>query len=123
MKHISAKKPEILAPFINSLLVYINHRLPRVKWGVSEAVGNLAKNYPEETAKAISYLLKNTTDEKNNTTVIRWCAAFALCEIAKHNPDTRAQLISIFEEIIGCENNTGVKNVYIKALKLINKES
>ena len=122
MKHISTKKPEILAPYIDILIEYINDRLPRVKWGVPEAIGNMAKKYPDKAAKAIPYLLKNTTDDKINTTVIKWCAAFALSEIAKYNIKSRKQLLPIFEKIIEREKNNGVKNVYVKALKAIEKE-
>lgn len=122
MKHISVAKPEILAPHIPVLIKYVNYELPRVKWGVPEAIGNLSKDYPEQTAKAISVLLKNTTDDKINTTVIKWCAAYALAEIAKNNSKTRKQLLPIFEKLIKSEKNNGVKNVYIKALKAIEKE-
>jgi hypothetical protein len=121
MKHISASNPEILAPYIETLIKYINHPLPRVKWGVPEAIGNMAKDYPEQTVRAIPYLLKNTTDEKINTTVIKWCAAYALVEVAKNSPKTRKQLLPIFEKIIKAEKNSGVKNVYTKALKAIEK--
>lgn len=121
MKHISAQNPEILAPYIDTLLKYINYELPRVKWGVPEAIGNISKDFPEKTAKAIPYLLKNTTDNKINTTVIKWCAAYALTEIAKNNPKTRKQLIPIFEKIIKGEKNNGVKNVYVKVSKFMKK--
>ncbi len=122
MKHISALNPEILAPYINTLLPYINCKLPRVKWGVPEVIGNMSKDYREKAAKAIPHLLKNTTNNKINTTVIKWCAAFALAEIAKNNPKTRKQLLPIFEKLIKSEKNNGVKNVYAKALKIIDKE-
>lgn len=122
MKHVSEQKPALLAPFIDNLMKYINYELPRVKWGVPEAIGNMAKYYPDQVAKAIPYILKNTTDDKINATVIKWCAAFALSEIAKHNPKTRKQLLPIFEKIIKSEKNNGVKNVYVKALKIIEKE-
>jgi len=62
MKHISASNPEILAPYIDILAEYINYKLPRVKWGVPEAIGNMSQDYPEKAAKAIPYLLKNTTN-------------------------------------------------------------
>lgn len=122
MKHISAEKPEMLAPYIEKLIEYINYKLPRVKWGVQEAIGNMSKEYPDQTAKAIPNLLKNTTDDSINTTVIKWCAAYALTEIAKNNPSTRDQLVPIFAEIIDREANNGVRNVYIKALKKIEKD-
>ena len=123
MKHVSAQKPALLAPYIDTLIEYVNFELPRVKWGVPEAIGNMAKDYPDKVAKAIPNLLKNTTDEKINTTVIKWCAAYALAEIAKYNSKTRKQLVPIFEKIIKKEQNTGVKNVYVKALKVIEKEN
>jgi len=121
LKHVAAQSPALLAPCVDVLVKYINYRAPRVKWGVSEAIGNLAKKYPDKTAVAIPYLLKNTTDDKTNTTVIKWCAAFALTEIAKHNPETRKQLLPVFEKIIRAEKNNGVKNVYLKAMKAIEK--
>lgn len=122
MKHVSAQKPALLASFIDMLIDYVNFELPRVKWGVPGAIGNMAKDYPDKVAKAIPNLLKNTTDDKINTMVIKWCAAFALAEIAKNNPKTRKQLVPIFEKIIKTEKNNGVKNVYVKALKAIEKE-
>jgi hypothetical protein len=117
MKNVSAKNPVILAPYIVTLLEYINYPSPRVKWGVPETIGNLAKRYPDETAKAVPYLLKNTTNDPKNTTVIKWCAAFALTEIAKSNMKTKKELLPLFDVIINNETNNGVKNVYLKAMK------
>jgi hypothetical protein len=92
-----------------------------VKWGVPEAIGNMAKDFPDDVVKAIPFLLKNITDEEFNTTVIRWCSAFALCEIARYNVKTRKQLVPLFEKLIIEETNNGVRNVYVKALKAIEK--
>ncbi len=75
MKHVSAEKPELLAPYIDVLMKYINYKVPRVQWGVPEAIGNMAKEYPKQTEKAIK-----------------------------------------------AEKNNGVKNVYVKALKAIEKQ-
>jgi HEAT repeat protein len=123
LKHISASNPALLAPYLDVLIEYINHPLPRVKWGVPEAIGNLAKDFPGEVEKAIPGLLKNTTGDEENSTVIRWCAAYSLGEIARYNPAARKKLIPVFEDLINQEQNTGVKNVYIKAMKAINKDS
>jgi len=116
MKHISEQKPEILAPYIDLLMRYINYKGPRVKWGVTEAIGNLAKKYPDEMVQAIPYLLQNTVENKINTTVIRWCAVFALTEIAKYNLKLQKELVSKFKVIVKTEQNNGVKNVYLKFL-------
>jgi len=48
MKHVSALKPALLAPYIDTLVDYINDDLPRVKWGVPEAIGNMAKHDPDK---------------------------------------------------------------------------
>jgi hypothetical protein len=122
MKHISAEKPELLAPHIDVLLKYVNDKVPRVRWGVPEAIGNMARDYPAQVEKAVPYLLKNITDDEKNTTVIKWCAAFALAEIAKFNPGTRTRLLPVFEKRMKEEKNNGVRNVYAKALKAIERQ-
>ena len=122
MKHISEKEPELLAPYIDILVEYINYEAPRVKWGVPEAIVNLAKKYPDKVDKAVPYLLQNTIENKINTTVIRWCAAYGLSEIAKHNRKAQKKLTQKIKEIVKKEKNNGVKNVYLKALKEIEKQ-
>ncbi len=119
MKIVSAKEREIFKPYILDLIKYINYRAPRVKWGIPETIGNLAEKYPKEVEQAIPKLMLNTTDK---STVVRWCAAFALTEIAKYNLDKQKDLISEIKELIKKEKNNGVKNVYLKGLKTIEKE-
>ncbi len=121
MKHVSGQQPGILAPFIDRLIEYVNHRAPRVKWGISEAIGNLAREYPDKAVHAIPYLMQNTIENKTNTTVVRWCAAYGLSEIAKHNPKARGELVPKMKEIAEKEENNGVRNVYLKALRQIEK--
>jgi hypothetical protein len=118
MKHVSKNKPDIVAPYIDDLIDFINYKASRVKWGVPETIGNLAQKYPSEVEKAVPRLLVNTKDK---STVVRWCAAFALTEIAKGNPAIRKELGSKIEEIVQNEKNNGVKNVYLKALRVMNK--
>ncbi len=119
MKHISKDEPEILAPYIDELIGYINYDAPRVKWGVPETIGNLAQKFPKEVEKAVPALFANTKDK---STVIRWCAAYGLAEISKNNPKLQKELISKFSEIIKTETNSGVKNVELNALKAIEKD-
>jgi hypothetical protein len=122
MKHVSEQDPDLLAPFIDRLVKFINYKASRVKWGVPEAIGNMAKKYPDKVVPAIPFLLVNTVENKTNTTVIRWCAAYALSEIAKNNPKTRDELLPVFSKIIETDTNNGVKNVYNKSLKAINRK-
>ncbi|MBI2548994.1 hypothetical protein HYW21_06605 [Candidatus Woesearchaeota archaeon] len=119
MKHVSAQKPEFFLPYVDILVDYVNYKAPRVKWGVPESIGNIAKKYPQKVEKAIPYLLKNAVENKENTTVIRWCAAYALSEITKASKNK--ELIKKIEGLSKKEKNNGIKNVYLKALKEIEK--
>ena len=118
MKHVTKDKPEIAVPYLNEMIEYINYKASRVKWGIPESIGNMAQKFPQEVEKAVSKLFINTKEE---STVVRWCAAFALTEIAKYNPKLQKELISQFNKILKKENNNGVRNVYLKALKIIEK--
>src|SRR4030043_1495192 len=118
MKFVSKDSPGLMVPYVDILIEYIDYKAPRVRWGCPEAIGNLASKYPNEVESAIPKLLGNLKDE---STVVRWCAAFALTEIAKYNMDNQNELEGIFQELITTEQNNGVRNVYVKALKVIKK--
>ena len=118
MQQVSKNKPELLLPHIDVLVEYINYKAPRVKWGVPESIGNLAQKYPSQVEKAIPKLLLNTKDKG---TVVRWCAAYALSEIAKNNLQARNALVQQIETIVKEEQNNGVRNVYLKTLKNMKK--
>ena len=119
MKFVSKEKPDMMVPYIDTLIEYIDYKAPRVRWGCPEAIGNLASKYPLEVEGAIPKLLENLNDK---STVVRWCAAFALTEIAKSNLGKQDELVIIFRDLITVEQNNGVRNVYIKAVKEIDKE-
>jgi hypothetical protein len=100
------------------LIEYINYKTPRVKWGTSEAIANIAQKFSNKTEKAIPNLIVNTKDA---STVVRWCAAFALTEIAKNENNLAKRLVPMFKDFVEKEQNNGVRNVYLKALKIIGK--
>jgi hypothetical protein len=120
LKKVSAINPDIVEPFIIDLFEYINYKANRVKWGIPETIGNLAEKYPKEVEKAIPYLMLNTGDK---STVVRWCAAYALSNIALYNLDKREELLKEIHNILVEEKNNGVKNVYLKALKQIGESN
>jgi len=118
IEHVSRDKPEIVLPHVDFITDHINDQAPKVKWKTAEAIANISQKYPNETVKVVPKLLLNA---KDSGTVVRWSAAFALTEIAKNNPKLRKELVPKFKEIAEKEKNNGVKNVYIKALKIIEK--
>jgi hypothetical protein len=116
MKHVSEKEPDKLHKYIGIIISYINYDAPRVKWGVQEAIGNLAEKYSEELDEAIPLLLKNTIESKKNTTVVRWCASYGITGIYKNNKKVRKELRKEIEDILRKENNNGVRKVYLNAI-------
>jgi len=119
MEYVTKDEPEFALPYIDTIIDYIDYDAPRVKWETSRVIGNVTQKFPNKVSKAISKLMLNTKDKG---TVVRWSAAYGLTEIAKNNPKSQNELISKFSEIIKKEENNGVKNVYLKALKVIEKE-
>ena len=118
MKFVSKDKPEMMLPYVDLLVEYIDYKAPRVKWGCPESIGNIAAKYPHQVEKAIPKLLGNLKDK---STVVRWCAAYALTEIAKYNLEKQKELAIKFHSLIKTEQNNGVRNVYVKALKEMEK--
>jgi predicted metal-dependent TIM-barrel fold hydrolase len=118
MKFVSQQTPEVFPQYLEELIEYINYKAPRVKWGIPEAIGYLARTYPDKVAKAVPKLLENT---KNKSTVVRWCAAFGLSNIAEYNVKLQDSLLEKFKQIIEIEKNNGVKNVYLKILNKLKK--
>lgn len=104
--------------YLSDVIKCLSDKSPRVKWEASRVIGNIAKALPKETEKALDALFKNTTDKG---TVVRWSTAFALGEILKHNQTIRTTLLSKINAIVKKEENNGVKNVYVKALRVIGK--
>ncbi|MEI6285353.1 MAG: hypothetical protein WCP79_02525 [Bacillota bacterium] len=103
---------------IDFVIAQLDHKAGRVKWEAAEIVGLSAVAAPEKCATAIMPLLKNTEAEG---TVARWSAAFALTEIALNNPAVRQQLLPVFEKIVQSDESNGVKKIYQKALKQLEK--
>jgi len=80
----------------------------------SRIVGNLAKHYPSKLDSVIQSLLENTDNE---STVVRWGSAYALSRIIELNEFSNTSLFDKLSNICDSEEETGVKNQYIKSLK------
>ena len=120
MEYVSQDDPKFVLPYIKFIIEHINNDAPKVKWETARVIGNVAQQFPDKVSNAIEKLFLNTKDKG---TVVRWSAAFALTEIAKNNPKMQKELVPKFSEIVKKEENNGVKNVYVKALKILVKSS
>lgn len=105
-----------------NLLDYVTKSLkddePRVKWESAKVIGNIAKIFPAKLGKTVSNLLPNA---KNKGTVVRWATAYALAEILKLKIENYQDLLSKIEALSENEEDNGVKNKYLDALKKVKK--
>ena len=114
---MTKSKPELGISYIDFVIEQINHENPSVKREASRVVANMVVICKNKMELAIPLLLKNTKDEG---TVVRWSAAYALSEIAIQCENLAPILKEVFKKIISTEPNNGVKNIYVKCLKKIN---
>ncbi len=84
----------------------------------SRIVGNLAAKFPTKLDDAIKDLLQNTDSEG---TVIRWASAYALSRIIVIPQYAKSSLFEQIYDLCVREEESGVKNQYIKALKKAEK--
>lgn len=116
LEYVSKEHPELVIPQLPLIIECLKSNAPRVKWESSRVIANVAKDFPKEATKAVKHLLFNTKDK---STVVRWSTALALGEILKSSQSNRASLQQEIEALIAKEQNNGVKNVYIKAIKCL----
>lgn len=118
LEYISKDQPDLVVPYVDFVIAHMGDKAPRVKWECARIIANLALKFPDKAQKAIQNLLKNTNDKG---TVVRWSSAFALGELAKGNVGKRKELTAKCKKLSEAEQNNGVRNVYLKALKEIEK--
>lgn len=106
---------EILLHYVTKTL---NEDEPRLKWESAKVIGNIAALFPAHLEKSIANLLPNA---ENNSTVVRWAAAYALSEIVKLRTENNKKLLPKIEMLRDQENDNGVKKKYLDALKKINR--
>lgn len=74
----------------------------------------MAAQYPQSLDDVIPALLENTHDEG---TVVRWGSAYALSRIILLDAYSGTALCDQVKDICEVEEENGVKNQYVKALK------
>ena len=113
-----SKEFELEADYLDLAEKYILSSDNSCKREASRIVGNLANKFPTKLDNAITALLQNT---KNDGTVIRWSSAYALSLIIIIPQYAESPLFEQISDLCIKENESGVKNQYIKALKKAEK--
>lgn len=115
LETITKDNPEFAETCLDWVMEHLNDQAPRVRWEACRIIANVAQKFPAKIQEAVPRLLENTHDAG---TVVRWSAAFALSEVAKSSPEMQHKLVPEFKQILAREDNTGVRNIYLKYLKL-----
>ncbi len=97
---------------------YISSPNNSIKREASRIVGNISQRFPNNLENAIKKLLLNS---KNQGTVVRWSSAYALSKIIVIPQYAHSELFDRLTEICSQEDENGVKNQYVKALKKASK--
>lgn len=116
-----ASRSEEFAPEADYMLLakkYILSDDNSCKREASRIAGNLAGKFPDELDDIITDLLQNTDNEG---TVIRWGSAYALSHIIVIPQYAESPLFEQISDLCAREEEKGVKNQYIKALKKAEK--
>jgi HEAT repeat protein len=107
---------ESVLSFVTKMLT---DKAPRVKWESARVIGNIAHLFPTKLSKPITNLLKNT---KNDGTVVRWAASYALGEIIKLKTKHNKDLLPAIETILDRELDNAIKKKYLYAIKKAKKQ-
>jgi len=92
----------------------LTDKVPRIKWESARVIGNIAHLYPDKLEHAMKNLLINS---EHQGTVVRWSAAFALCQILKLNTKLNCTLLPAIDAICKREEKTSIRKIYINAIK------
>lgn len=87
---------------------------PPLKWKSAKVVANTAHLHADILDETIKNLVSNST---SSGIMVRWCAAYALVEIAKLNSVHNENLIPEIKAINHREKNSNVKRIYDRALQ------
>lgn len=97
---------------------YISSASNSIKREASRIVGNISHKFPNDLEKAIEKLLINSKDQG---TVIRWGSAYALSKIIVIPQYANSELFDKLTELSNLEEESGIKNQYVKSLKKASK--
>ena len=92
----------------------LSSKAPRLKWESAKVIGNIAHLYSDSLETAIPSLLENAKDDG---TVVRWSAAYALTQIFLLPKYSNDEFRCILQDICESEEKASIKKIYVKVLK------
>ena len=119
VNHITKDDPKFVQNHLDFVIGQLDSKSAQVKLEAGEIIASAAKASPEQVAKAIPRLMEISKEEAS---IVRWGAAYALTEIAKSSdPKTTKQLLRFFKAEAKKEKLATVRNLYLDALAVLVK--
>jgi HEAT repeat protein len=119
MNQITKGAPTFVQNKVDFIISQLGSRSVQVKLEAGEIIAGAAGAFPDQVAKAIPALTEMAKDQE---TIVRWGAAYALTEIAKSSDQkTRKELIRFFKAEAKKEKMSSVRNLYLDALTALGK--
>ena len=119
MEQVMQKNPELASvewlKFVQEFILSNSNNLKRES---SRIIGNIAQLFPNDLETAIQRLMINTEDLG---TVIRWGSAYAFARIIIVPKFANSELYNTLSKLCEKEENNGVKNQLLNALKKAKK--
>ncbi|MBS3913640.1 MAG: hypothetical protein KG003_04025 [Bacteroidetes bacterium] len=125
---VGARKPELIAPFLDIFLSLLHHKNNRLQWGAMTALAAIAKYIPDKIYKSLNTILdaaeKGSVITRDNAVKL----LITLCENKEFNNDCFALLLEIMAKSplnqvpMYAENtqhlvNTSNRNEFIRILQ------
>lgn len=115
LEEATRRRPDIASfKTLAFALPYLSSSQDSQKREAARIIGNIAHLFPGSLQPAIGALLENA---QHPGTVVRWSSAYALARIITLPQHAGTGLIDTLQAICDVEENSGVKNQYVKALK------
>jgi len=115
LEEATRRRPDIAShETLAFALPYLSSSQDSQKREAARVIGNIAHLFPGGLQPAIALLLENA---RHPGTVVRWSSAYALARIITLPQHAGTGLFDTLEAICDAEENSGVKNQYVKALK------
>jgi xylose isomerase len=92
----------------------VNSENNTLKREAARVTGNIAHKFPDKLENIIPKLLQNS---ENESTVIRWSSGYSLGRIVQIPKFANSDLFEMLSIIAENEQESGVKNQYLKGLK------
>jgi len=89
----------------------LSEKAPAVKRESARVIGNTAHLFPGQLETVVPKILENTANE---STVVRWSAAFALSRIMQCQTPLNKELIPAVESILKREKDTAIRKILTK---------